>query len=69
MVWIIDRDTNKVTQVALGSKQMLEAANIFMWKEEAEAAHRLLCKHPTKLGNSKTRQVFCADCNLPLGTA
>ena len=69
MVWIISRETNKVTKVAPGSKQMLEAANIFMWKEEAEAAHRLMCKHPTKLANSSTRRVHCADCNKDLGTA
>lgn len=66
MVWIIDSNINKVRQIAAGSQSMLEASSIFMSEAEAVAAHKFLCKHPTRLANSKTRQVSCADCNKTL---
>lgn len=66
MVWIINSFTNKVQQVGLGSTEMLAASNVWMTQEEAIRAHRESCSHPTRLGNSKTGVISCADCNARL---
>ena len=65
MVWIIDRKINKVRQVALGSAAMMDAENVYTPEVEAKAAFVPTCTHPTRLGNSKTGFVFCADCGTP----
>lgn len=72
MVWIINDAAKKVQQVGLGSPEMLAARNVYQGQEEAQKAHQAECAavgHPTRLGNSKTRQVVCADCGTYLGLA
>jgi len=62
MVWTVNRTANKVIEVALGSKEMMEAENVFMTRAEAVATHQLYCTHETKLGHACTGKIFCADC-------
>lgn len=66
MVWIIDEKINKVRQVGLGSQAMMDAKDVFLDESEAKDVFRATCKHPTRLANSKTRRVSCADCNAAL---
>lgn len=66
MVWIIDEKINKVRQVGLGSQAMMDAKNVYMDESEAKDVFRATCKHPTRLANSKTKRVSCADCNAAL---
>lgn len=65
MVWTVNRAANKVVEVALGSKEMMEAENVFMTRTEAVAVNQLYCPHETKLGHSGTGKIFCADCDKP----
>lgn len=55
---------NKPVPVAVGSPEMMAAANVYMTEEEAKHAQRAACPHNTMLGNSSTGRVFCADCGL-----
>jgi hypothetical protein len=66
MVWIIDTTIHKVRQVSLGSAAMMAATNVFMSEQEAKQAFDAICAHPTRLGNSRTGAVTCADCNRRL---
>ena len=66
MVWIIDETINKVRKVGLGSQAMMGAKTVYLYEHEAKDAFRATCNHPTRLANSKTRRVSCADCNAAL---
>ncbi|HDS1721773.1 hypothetical protein NPS53_09690 [Pseudomonas putida] len=55
---------NKPVPVALGSPEMLVAANVYLTEAEAKHAQREACPHQTMLGNSSTGKVCCADCGL-----
>lgn len=61
MPWILNQ-VNKPVQVALGSPQMMAAANCYLTEGEAKSAQRQSCPHPLLLGNSKTGRVCCAEC-------
>lgn len=61
MVYVINK-VPKVIQVPLGSKEMNDAANVYMTEGEAYSALQAICLHETKLGHSGTGRVFCADC-------
>ncbi len=63
MVWVINNSSNKVAEVALGSKEMLAAKNVYLSRAEAIKAHQVTCPHKTWLGHSGTGAIFCADCN------
>jgi hypothetical protein len=45
---------------------MMDAKDVFLDESEAKDVLRATCKHPTRLANSKTRRVSCADCNAAL---
>ncbi len=66
MVYIIDKAINKVRDVPLGSPAMMAATTVYQHRDEADQAFRDQCTHPTRLGNSRTGRVFCADCSTPL---
>jgi NADH pyrophosphatase NudC (nudix superfamily) len=65
MVWIINEQSNRVQEVALGSPQMLAARNVYRTKQEADEHHLATCAHPTLLGNRSTGHIFCSDCGKP----
>lgn len=65
-IWIIDKSINKVRKVALGSAEMNAASNVYDTEARAAEAFKLECEHPTRLANSKTGRVVCADCRTQL---
>lgn len=65
-IWIIDKQINKVRKVAVGSAEMFAAHNVYDTEDRAKEAFKRECEHPTRLGNSKTGRISCADCGLSL---
>lgn len=64
MPWILNQANNPV-HVGLGSSEMLAASNCFATEAEARAVQVENCKHETKIGNSATGHIQCADCRKP----